>query len=106
MSIWQAFKNFVVSDKGDVINRVGDNHFVSADGTTYTQIGNNVIGSNGSQFIQVGGGTDDGMGARAGSRSMMGGQDAQPATWIRTDAMDADFGMQSGMADENDHDKW
>ena len=106
MSIWQAFKNFVVSDKGDVINRVGDNHFVSADGTTYTQIGNNVIGTDGSQFIQVGGAIGDGMGGRAGSRSMMGGLDAQPATWIRTDATDADFGMRSGFADDNDDDKW
>ena len=98
MSFWQAFKNFVVSDKGEVINRVGDNHFVSTDGTTYTQIGNNVVGTDGSQFIQVGG--------AAGSRSMMGGLDAQPATWIRTNAMDADFGMRSGFTDENDEDKW
>ena len=106
MSFWQAFKNFVVSDKGDVINRVGDNHFVSTDGTTYTQIANNVVGSNGSQFIQVGGAVGDGMGGRAGSRSMMGGQDAQPATWVRTDAMESDFGMRSGFTDENDEDKW
>ena len=98
MSFWQAFKNFVVSDKGDVISRVGENHFVSADGTTYTQIGNNVIGTDGSQFIQVGGGV--------GNRSMMGGQDAQPATWIRTDSMDPDFGMRSGLTNENDEDKW
>lgn len=37
---------------------------------------------------------------------MMGGLDAQPATWIRTDATDADFGMRAGFADENDEDKW
>ena len=105
MTIWQAFKQFVVSDRGDVINRVGDNNFVSASGTTYTKIGTNVVGTDGAQFVQVGGGAGDGMDGCAGSRSMMGVQDTQPTTWIRTNAMDSDFGMRSGFRNCDD-DKW
>ena len=88
MSFWQIFKNFGTSSRGDVINRVDDNIFVSPKGTTYTQAGNNIIGSNGSHFVQVGGVVDDGMGGRAGSGSMMGGLDARPAMWVKTDGMD------------------
>ena len=88
MSFWQIFKNFGTNSRGDVINRVSDNTFVSPRGTTFTQVGNNVIGSNGSQFVQVGSATDDSMRGRAGSRSMMGAMDARPAMWVRTDGMD------------------
>ena len=88
MSFWQIFKNFGTNSRGDVINRVADNVFVSPKSTTYTQIGNNVIGSNGSHFVQVGGDADDGTGGRAGSTSMTGGLDVRPAMWVKTDGMD------------------
>lgn len=92
MSFWQIFKNFGTNEKGDVINRVSDNTFISANGTTYTQIGNNVIGSNGSHFVQVGGDMEK----RSGGIS--GGFDAQPETWLRTDS---DTGSRHCF-DEND----
>jgi hypothetical protein len=105
MSFWQIFKNFGTNSRGDVINLVSDNTFVSPRSTTYTQVGNIIIGSNGSQFVQVGGATDDGMGGRAGSRSMTGGLDARPAMWVKTDGMDSGFGKRSCFDDGND-DKW
>ena len=105
MSFWQIFKNFGTNSRGDVINRVGDNLFISPTGTTYTQVGNNIIGSNGSNFVQVGGAADDSLGGCADSRSMMGGLDAQPATWVKTGGMDYGFCKRSGFDDGND-DKW
>ena len=54
MSFWSFLGSIAVSDKGETIQKMGDNHYVSSDGTTYTRMGSTTVGSNGSTFTQMG----------------------------------------------------
>ncbi len=100
MSIWQMFRNFATTDRGEVINRVDDNHLLSSSGTVYTQIGSNIVGSDGSVRVQVGGPPDDMTNRHGGGHSTMGGQDMSPSTWIATNQPDSGLGMSSGPRDD------
>jgi len=68
MSFWQILGRFAVSDKGVTIQKVSDTTSVSSDGLTYTSIGSNTFGSDGSTFTQFGSFSSDGS-TRMGSTS-------------------------------------
>ena len=50
MSLLRFFDLLAVSDKGDVINKVTDDTYVSPGGTVYRQTGSNITGSDGSMY--------------------------------------------------------
>lgn len=100
MSIWQMFKNFATSERGEVINRIDDSHLLSQGGTVYTHFGNNIVGSDGSVRVQVGGPSGDMKNRHGVGHSLLGGQDMSPSTWITTHQPDAGFGMNSGPRDD------
>lgn len=68
MSFWQILGRFAVSDKGVTIQKVSDTTSVSSEGVTYTNIGSNTFGSDGSTFTQFGSFSSDGS-TRMGSTS-------------------------------------
>jgi len=60
MTFWQILGNFAFSDKGETIQRLNDTTSVSSDGVTYTKLGVNTFGSDGSVFTQTGSFSSDG----------------------------------------------
>jgi hypothetical protein len=60
MSFWNFLGRMAISDKGETIQRISDTTSVSSDGTTYTTMGNNTYGSDGSVFTQTGSFSSDG----------------------------------------------
>ena len=60
MSWWSIFGRTAVSSDGDVITKLSDTASVSSDGTTYTRMGSNTVGSDGSFFTPVGSFSSDG----------------------------------------------
>lgn len=60
MSFWNIFGNFAVSGTGETIQKVSDTTSISSYGTTYTKMGNTTIGSDGSEFTQMGDFSTDG----------------------------------------------
>lgn len=66
MSFWSFLGSMAVSDKGETIQKMGDNHYVSSDGTTYTRMGSTTSGSDGSVFTQMSNFSSDGS-ARMGN---------------------------------------
>jgi BRCT domain type II-containing protein len=60
MSFWNIFGNMAVSDKGETITRLSDTTSVSSSGVTYTKVGNMTVGSDGSNFTQMGDFSTDG----------------------------------------------
>ena len=61
MSFWNIFKDFVTTDRGQVINRVGDDTWLDQNGTVFRKQGNIITGSDGSIHNVVRGmGSDDG----------------------------------------------
>jgi hypothetical protein len=60
MSFWSFLGRLAISDEGETIQRVSDTTSVSSNGTTYTTMGNNTFGSDGSSFIQTGNFSSDG----------------------------------------------
>ena len=60
MSFWNIFRNMAVSDKGETITRMSDTMSVSSTGVTYTKMGNMTVGSDGSNFTQMGSFSTDG----------------------------------------------
>jgi len=74
MSFWNIFGNMAVSDKGETITRLSDTTSVSSTGVTYTKMGNMTIGSDGSNFTQMGDFSTDGsvrMGSMATGRGAL-----------------------------------
>lgn len=55
MSFWNLFSRFATTDTGEVINRVGDDTYVTSSGKVFRQIGDNIIGSDGSTMHVVNG---------------------------------------------------
>ena len=68
MSFWNLFGNFAVSDQGETITKLNDTFSVSSNGTTYTRMGVNTVGSDGSFFTKMGAFSSDGS-TRMGSTS-------------------------------------
>jgi hypothetical protein len=68
MSFWNIFGNMAVSDKGETITRLSDTMSVSPTGVTYTKMGYMTVGSDGSNFTQMGDFSTDGS-VRMGSTS-------------------------------------
>lgn len=60
MSIWQILGRLAVSDQGETIQKVSDTTSVSSGGITYTRMGSNTVGSDGSVFTQMGSFSSDG----------------------------------------------
>ena len=60
MSFWNILCGFAVSDKGETITHVSDSISVSSNGTTYTRMGANTVGSDGSFFTKMGAFSSDG----------------------------------------------
>jgi hypothetical protein len=60
MSFWNFLGRMAISDEGETIQRISDTTSVSSNGTTYTRIGNTTVGSDGSEFTQVGSFSSDG----------------------------------------------
>ena len=60
MSFWNFLGRLAISDKGETIQRISDTTSVSTSGTTYTTMGNNTYGSDGSFFTQTGSFSSDG----------------------------------------------
>ena len=48
MSFWNIFKDFVTTDKGQVINKVGDDTWLDQCGTVFRKLDNIITGSDGS----------------------------------------------------------
>ena len=60
MSFWDILRGLAVSDKGEIITHLSDNISVSSNGTTYTRVGDNTYGSDGSFFTKMGAFSSDG----------------------------------------------
>jgi hypothetical protein len=60
MSFWNIFGRVAVSDEGETITRISDNISVSSNGTTYTRMGVNTVGSDGKCFTKLGAFSSDG----------------------------------------------
>jgi hypothetical protein len=60
MSFWNFLGRMAISDEGETIQRISDTTSVSSTGTTYTTMGNNTYGSDGSVFTQTGSFSSDG----------------------------------------------
>ena len=60
MSFWNILRGLAVSDKGETITHVSDSISVSSTGTTYTRVGDNTYGSDGSFFTKMGAFSSDG----------------------------------------------
>jgi len=60
MSFWSFLGSMAVSDKGETIQKLGENNYVSSTGTSYTRMGSTTVGSDGSVFTQVGSFSSDG----------------------------------------------
>lgn len=60
MSFWNFLGRMAISDKGETIQRISDTTSVSSSGNTYTTLGNNTYGSDGSFFTQTGSFSSDG----------------------------------------------
>lgn len=59
-TLWQIFKDFAVSSKGETIQKIDDYTSISSTGTTYITDGDTTIGSNGKVFVQTGDFSSDG----------------------------------------------
>ena len=60
MSFWNIFGNVAVSNKGETITRLSATTSVSSTGVTYTKMGSMTVGSDGSNFTQMGDFSTDG----------------------------------------------
>ncbi len=60
MSFWQILGRLAISNEGETIQRVSDETYVSNSGVTYTQLGPNTVGTDGSVFTQMGSHSSDG----------------------------------------------
>jgi len=60
MSFWSFMGRLAISDEGETIQRISETTSVSSDGTTYTTMGHNTYGSDGSVFTQTGSFSSDG----------------------------------------------
>ena len=60
MSLLKFFDWFAVSDKGDVINKVAEDTYLSPSGTVYRRTGTNITGSDGSLYSLLDGSGQDG----------------------------------------------
>ena len=60
MSFWNIFGHVAVSDEGETITHMSDDISVSSNGTTYTRMGANTIGSDGRCFTKMGQFSSDG----------------------------------------------
>ena len=68
MSWWSIFGRTAISSDGDVITKLSDTSSVSSNGTVYTRIGSNTVGTDGSFFTHMGNFSSDGS-TRMGSGS-------------------------------------
>ena len=67
MAFWNIFKDFIATDKGQVINKVGDDTWLDQNGTVFRRQDNIITGSDGSIHNVVRGvGSDDGSGNGSG----------------------------------------
>ena len=88
MSFWNIFGNTAVSDKGETITRMSDTTSVSSTGVTYTKMGNMTIGSDGSNFTQMGDFSTDGsvrMGSTTTGRGALFGERSDPFKTLGSD---------------------
>ena len=60
MSFWNIFSRVAVSDEGETITHMSDSISVSSNGTTYTRMGANTVGSDGRCFTKMGPFSSDG----------------------------------------------
>ena len=60
MSFWNLLGNMAVSDKGETIQKVGENNYISSTGTSYKRMDGLTVGSDGSVFTQMGNFSSDG----------------------------------------------
>lgn len=59
-TFWQIFKDFAVSSKGEMLQRIDKNVSVSSKGTTYITDGDTTVGSDGDVYVQMGDFSSDG----------------------------------------------
>ena len=88
MSFWNIFGNMAVSDKGETITRLSDTTSVSSSGVTYTKVGNMTVGSDGSNFTQIGDFSTDGsvrMGSTTPGRGALFGDRSDPFKTLGSD---------------------
>ena len=88
MSFWNIFGNMAVSDKGETITRLSDTTSVSSSGVTYTKMGNMTVGSDGSNFTQMGDFSTDGsvrMGSTTTGRGALFGERSDPFKTLGSD---------------------
>ena len=81
MSFWSFLGSIAVSDKGETIQKMGDNHYVSSEGTTYTRMGSTTVGSDGSTFTQMGSFSSDGNTRMSNSATGLGAVFNKPEDW-------------------------
>jgi hypothetical protein len=60
MNIWSVFGQLAISDRGETIQKVSENTFMSSNGTVYTTTVSFTNGSDGSVFTQMGDFSSDG----------------------------------------------
>ncbi len=88
MSFWNIFGNMAVSDKGETITRLSGTTSVSSTGVTYTKMGNMTLGSDGSNFTQMGDFSTDGsvrMGSTTTGRGALFGERSDPFKTLGSD---------------------
>ena len=59
-TLWQIFKDFAVSSKGETLQKIDDHFSVSSNGTTYMTDGDTTIGSDGKVYVHMGDFSSDG----------------------------------------------
>jgi hypothetical protein len=60
MSNWYFFGKLISSDNGESITKLSNNTFINSNGTTYTKLGNQVIGTDGTSITNYGNLNSDG----------------------------------------------
>ena len=92
MSFWNFLGRLAISDEGETIQRVSDTTSVSSNGTTYTTMGNNTFGSDGSSFTQTGSFSSDGSTRLGSTATGLGAVFNKPDDkWPRTSSSELSF---------------